>query len=428
MLSSENDTIALNAYISLTKLNPERVSELSDQYKKADISENDNLPTFAFKFLKQLVQLTNYSKENNINFEGSKKLQNQIELLKTDLSFNERKNLEDRLINELTLDNITSFEYWSLIYESSWSLTYSAGRVLDKFYSKNWNELITNPKHLETYFLKSRLFDDLGIIGFCNNYLIKFLDSSQETKVSIQNFSSTNLKVQGQIKKALKIAEKTIEFKAKEKKTWNGNTFDRVDDFDKSFKKIKKLSDSLEVFEDEVLSLLSRIKYSQIEKALKTVKELPLKDFTKYSFLDRDFGFSFIGDFKQSEVRKEFLVNYGKFSELDFHNHYLKNRGIGITNTNEKLDFDKIYDILKYDIKTAFVGGGGSTKDNSVYAVIKVLEITFNTELDFPDKLCSSDGMYACNPRSRAKEWMNYLEVNNHLKKEHNEPVSFAYE
>jgi hypothetical protein len=36
--------------------------------------------------------------------------------------------------------------------------------------------------------------------------------------------------------------------------------------------------------------------------------------------------------------------------------------------------------------------------------------------------------MYACNPRLRAKEWMNYLEVHNHLKKEHNEPVSFAYE
>jgi hypothetical protein len=375
-----------------------------------------------------LVQLANYSKESNIDFEGNDILKNQIELLKTQLTFSERRELEDQVINSLTLDNITAFEYWCLIYQKSWSLTYSAGRILDKFYSKNWNELITNSKHLETYFLKSRLFDDLGIIGFCNNYLIKFLDSSQETKVSIHNLSSTNLKVQGQIEKALVIAEKTIKFKPKEKKTWNGNTFDRVNDFHKSFKKIKKLSDSLDVFEDEVLSLLSRIKYSQIEKALKTVEELPLKDFTKYSFLDRDFGFSFIGDFKQSEVRKEFLVNYGKINELNFHKHYLKNRGIEIINTKANLNFDKIYDILKYDIKTAFVGGGGSTKDNGVYAVIKVLEITFDTTLDFPDKLCSSDGMYACNPRSRAKEWMNYLEVNNHLKKEHNEPVSFAYE
>ena len=72
--------------------------------------------------------------------------------------------------------------------------------------------------------------------------------------------------------------------------------------------------------------------------------------------------------------------------------------------------------------------GGGSTKDNGVYAVIKILEITFNETLGFPNKLCSSNGMYACNSRSRAKEWMNYLEINNHLKNEHNQPVSFAYE
>jgi len=427
MLSSENDTIAQNAFISLTKLNPERVSELSDQYRKADISENYILPTFSFEFLKQLVQLTNYSQENNIDFEGSEKLKNQIELLKVDLTFSKRKQLEDILINELTLDNITAFEYWSLIYEKSWSLTYSAGRILDKFYSKNWNNLINNPKHLKTYLLKSRLFDDLGIIGFCNNYLIKFLGSSQETKTSIENLSSTNLKIQHQIDKALGIVNKQIEFKVKEKKTWNGNTFERIDDFDKSFAKLEKFSDTLNVFEDEIELLLSKIKYSQIEKAINTVEKLPLKDFIKYTFLDRDFGFSFIGDFKESGVRKEFLLNYNKFSELDFHKHYLKKNNIDIVNTNKKLDFDKIYEILKYDIKTAFVGGGGSTKDNGVYAVIKVLEITFNETLGFPNKLCSSNGMYGCNSRSRAKEWMNYLEINDYLKKEHNEPVSFAY-
>ncbi|MEA1784880.1 hypothetical protein U1E44_02145 [Arenibacter sp. GZD96] len=428
MLSSENDTIAQNAYISLTKLDPTRVSELSDQYRKADISENYILPQFSFRFLKQLVQLTNYSKENNIDFEGNEKLKNQIELLKTNLTFSKRRKLEDQLINELTLVNITAFEYWSLIYQKSWSLTYSAGRILDKFYSNNWNNLINNPKHLKTYLLKSRLFDDLGIIGFCNNYLVKFLGSSQETKTSIEKLSSTNLKIQHQIDKALEIANKQIEFKEKEKKTWNGNTFDRIDDFDKSFTKLEKFSDSLDVFEDEIELLLSKIKYSQIEKAIKTVEKLPFKDFIKYTFLDRDFGFSFIGDFKESEVRKEFLANYEKFNELELYKYYLQDAGIDFTDSNSNLDFDKIYEILKYDINSAFAGGGGSTKDNGVYAVIKVLEITFNETLGFPNKLCSSNGMYACNSRSRAKEWMNYLEINNHLKKEYNEPVSFAYE
>jgi hypothetical protein len=428
MLSSENDTIAQNAFISLTKLNSERVSELSDQYRKADISENYILPTFSFKFLKQLVQLTNYSQENNIDFEASEKLKNKIELLKTDLTFSERRKLEDRLINELTLDNITAFEYWSLIYEKSWSLTYSAGRILDKFYSKNWNNLINNPKHLETYLLKSRLFDDLGIIGFCNNYLVKFRGSSQEIKTTIQNLISTNLKVQSQKEKALTIAEKSIEFKTEEKKTWYGNTSKDIRDFNTSFSEIiQKEQDSTEL-KDDISFLLSQINYSQIGEALKAIENIPIRPYEKYSFMPRDFGFSYIGNFEEDKIRKEFLANYEKFNELELYKYYLKNAGINFTDFNNNLDFDKIYEILKYDINTALAGGVGSTKDNGVYSIIKILELTFETTLGYPDKLCCSDNMYDCNSRGRSREWMNYLEINKHLKKEHNEPVSFAYE
>jgi hypothetical protein len=428
MLSNKNDMVAQNAYISLTKLNPERVSKLSDQYRKADISENYNLPTFSFRFLKQLVQLTNYCKENTIDFEGSKTLKNQIELLKSELAFKERKKLEDKLINELTLDNITAFEYWSLIYEKSWPLTYSAGRILDKFYSKNWNSLINNPKHLETYLLKSRLFDDLGIIGFCNNYLVKFRGSSQETKTSIQNLNSINSKVQGQIEKALVITEKSIEFKTEEKKTWYGNTSKDIKKFNVSFSKIiQKKQDSTEL-EDNISFLLSQIKYSQIGEALKAIENIPIQPYEKYSFMASDFGFSYIGNFEEDKIRKEFLSNYEKFNELELYKHYLKDAGIDFTNSNNHLDFDKIYDILKYDINTALAGGGGSTMDNGVYSFIKILELTFKTTLGYPNKLCCSNNMYACNSRGRAMEWMNYLKINNHLKKEHKEPVSFAYE
>ena len=428
MLTSENDTVAQNAYISLTKLDPTRVSELSDQYRKADISENYILPQFSFRFLKQLVQLTNYSKENNIDFEGSEKLKNQIELLKTDLTFSKRRKLEDQLINELTLDNITGFEYWSLIYQKSWLLTYSTGRILDKFYSKNWNNLINNPKHLQAYLFKSRLFDDLGIIGFCNNYLVKFRGSSQEIKNSIQNSISTNLKVQGQKEKALTIAEKSIEFKTEEKKTWYGNTSKEIKDFKKSFSEIiQKKQDSTEL-EDDISFLLSQIKYNQVGEALIAIEDISIRPYEKYSFMDRDFGFSHIGSFEEDKTRKEFLANYEKFNELELYKYYLKNAGIDFTDSNSNLDFDKIYEILKYDINAAFAGGGGSTKDNGVYSIIKILELTFETKLGYPDKLCCSDNMYACNSRGRAREWMNYLKINNYLKKEHNEPVSFAFE
>jgi len=426
MLSSKNDSIAQNAFITLTKLDAKRVSELSDQYRKADISENYILPTFSFRFLKQLVQLTNYSKENNIDFEGSNTLKNQIELLKTNLTFSERRQLEDKLINTLTLDNITAFEYWSLIYEKSWSLTYSAGRILDKFYSKNWDKLTQNPKYLETYLLKSRLFDDLGIIGFCNNYLIKFNGSSEQVITSIQNLNSTNPKVQSQIEKTLEIAKKPIKFKSEEKKTWYGNTSKNIENFKLSYAEIIQKQQDSSKLEDDISFLLSQIYYYQIGEALESVESLPIKNNIKYSFLESDFGFSYIGGIESN--KKEFIETYQNLSEIELYKYYLNKAGIDIFDTNSQLDYNKIYEILKYDINTAFVGGGGSTKDNGVYSVIKILELTFKTTLGYPNKLCCSNNMYACNSRGRATEWMNYLKVNNHLKKEHNEPVSFTYE
>lgn len=428
MLSSENDTIAQNAYISLTKLEPTRVIELSDQYRKADISENYILPQFSFRFLKQLVQLTNYCKENNIDFEGNNTLKNQIELLKTNLTFSERRQLENKLVNTLTLDNITAFEYWSLIYQKSWSMSYSAGRILDKFYSKNWQKLIDNKYYLEAYLFKSRLFDDLGIIGFCNNYLVKFKGSSPKMIESLQKLSSTNLKVQGQLEKATEFANIPLAFKEKEKKTWYGNTTEEIKDFNKRYNEIiQKQIDSIEL-KKEISHLLSQINYSQIGKALQAIENLPIDSYYKYSFMARDFGFSYIGKFEDSKTREIFLENYKNLTELELYKHYLKQVRIDFTNSNNPLDFDKIYNILKYDINNAFVGAGGSTKDKGVYSVIKILELTFKTTLGYPNKLCCSNNMYACNSRSRATEWMNYLKVNNHLKMEHNEPVSFAFE
>jgi len=347
MLSSENDSIAQNAFISLTKLDTQRVGDLSDQYRKADVSENYILPTFSFRFLKQLVYLTNYCKEKSIDFEGDEYLKSQIQLLKTKLTFNERRILEDKLINTLTLDNITAFEYWSLIYEKSWSLTYSAGRILDKFYSKNWKQLTTNPTHLETYLLKSKLFDDLGIIGFCNNYLVKFKGSSQQIIASIQNLSSTNLKVQGQIEKVKETTQIPIKLKVEEKKTWYGNTSEDIKDFGASFSEIiQKQKDSTEL-EDKISFLLSQIKYSQIGEALNSVEDLSIEDDIKYSFLESDFGFSYIGKIEEMKNRKEFIKNYQKLSELELYKYYIGQAGIDFTNSSKQLDFDKIYDILK---------------------------------------------------------------------------------
>lgn len=91
------------------------------------------------------------------------------------------------------------------------------------------------------------------------------------------------------------------------------------------------------------------------------------------------------------------------------------------------MDYDKIYQILKYDIVTPFVVGGAGRENNMPYAVIKLLEIKFRTTLGYPSKLCNSANIYACYADERASEWMKYLEDNKLVKLHHTEPLSFSY-
>jgi len=161
LLSNKNNSVALDAFIQLTICNPTKVTELADEYDRADICANYTLPTFPYNFLKQLVALTEYCNDNGIDFTGSSQLKSAINKLDKKLSFSERRRLEDSLINNLTLEEITAFEYWALINEESWGLTYSAGRILDVFYSKNWEKLLKDEKQLNCYLKKSALFNRL---------------------------------------------------------------------------------------------------------------------------------------------------------------------------------------------------------------------------------------------------------------------------
>lgn len=427
LLSSKTDSVAIDSFIQLTETDPGNVIELAGQYDSNRIAYNYVLPTFAYRFLKQLSVLTEYCRQNGIDYKGSQELQNSIELLKSKLSFSERRKLEDKLIDSLTLDEITAFEYWSLVYEKKSNLVYSAGRILDKFYSKNWDKLIKDPKQLEIYLLKTKLYKDLGIIGLNNNYIIKFIGNPGEARQYLETINSANPKIADQQKTAIALTHEQIKFTDKEKKDWDGDIDGEVKDFAEAFKKVKRNSKDKKEFEKNVSYLLSQINYSQIGEALTAIDQLEIEPYELYSFMNRDFGLSFIGNFEESEIRKDFLENYQKLDEQNLYKHYLKKAGIDFTDSDGNLDFDKIYEILKFDINTAFVGGGGSTKDNGVYAVIKLLELNFGTTLDYPRKLCSSNNMWACNSRDRAAAWMNYLEINQYLKMPHKEPVSFAF-
>lgn len=425
LLNDKDDSIAKNAFRQLTKCKIENVITIANQYEKSSIEANYTLPTFPYRFLKQLVVLTDYAKKNDIDLENSEELKKNIKLLENKLSFSERRKLENKVIESLTLDQITSFEYYALLNEKSWELTYSAGRILDVFYSRNWNDLLNDKKHLKLYLKKSFLLNRLGIIGVCNNYLIKFqnIDNNGISKLSLLENTDPDINSQiGYVKKRSTV--QTVRAKIL-RKEFDSNKDFLIPDLKESFSRIK--NDTVEKYENEVLKFLSQINYDQIEEALELIKDVKVntkwKD--KYSFMETDFGFFWIKDFENVKERTEFLKSYHKYSEYELYKYYLSQSGIDYLNEDTSLNYDKIYELLKYDVVVAFVGGGGGKRNNEVYALIKLLEIKYKTTLGYPKKVCNSQGSYACYSDDRATEWMQYLIDNKLLKLEHNQPVSF---
>lgn len=425
LLDNENDSIAMDAFKQLTTCKASKVTALADEYIKARMGSSYAIPSFSYKFLKQIVLLTDYCKSNDIDFIGSKELQQDIALLQTKLSFLERRKLEDELIHSLTLNDITAFEYWALIYERSWGLTYSAGRILDVFYSKNWKKILENDEHLALYLKKSALYDRLGIIGVCNNYLNKFSGSSQLVLDQLKELKTKDEDIRSQIEQ---VFVQSNSGKSQGAISWRGNYDYKVENLKDTLTDLtNNVLDSSET-DDEISLVLSRISYDQIGIALAAIEDYTFQStWEKYSFMERDWGFFMAGDFEKKETRTEFLKLYSKLSEYELYAYYLDKGGIDYNTRDNHLDYDKVYELLKYNVVNAFVGGGGGADDNEVYSLVKLLELTFETTLDFPEKFCNSNNIYKCNSRRRAKAWMAYLKDKELLRKAHDEPVSFNY-
>jgi hypothetical protein len=376
-----------------------------------------------------LVALTDYCKQNNIDFQGTEKLKSTIDNLDSNLSFTERRKLEDSIINHLPIEEITAFEYWAAIKQQSWGITYSAGRILDIYYSKHWSEILKTEQHLKLFLKKSYLFDQLGIIGICNNYLVKFMNIGDLGIKNLESVQTEDNEIKNQIERAKTFCKRTLKVPNDTMKVNGGN---RDYDISNIAGKIKAInaSKNQEKLEDDLVELLSQINYSQIGEALKEIENIEFKEssWRKYTFMERDWGFFIDNNFDTLPARTAFLNLYDRLSEFELYSYYLNKVGIDYKNKDNYLNYDKIFDILKYNVVVAFAGGGGGKRDNEVYAIIKILELTHNTTLGYPKKLCNSNGIYGCDSQDRTNEWMQYLVKNNLLMERHDEPVSFHYE
>lgn len=429
-LYSEDNSVALNSFIKLTQDNDSnRVNEICTEKEKNSSNEtNPAIPLFPFKFLSQLSLFTQYCRENKIDFEGTKDLHLHIEKLSSDLSFRERREYENYLIDRLTLKDITPIEYWTLIYEKRPNLSESVSRILDIYYTRNWDEILNNEDQLKLYLKKSLLYDRIGINGNLNYYLFKFTGNSTKTINILNKIKSEDQDINFQIEKAKKKCLENFDYPINEEKINNTNFNSQKIDLKKEIEKIRITAKDNDDFEYKIVHLLSKVGYSQIEEAIRLLDTIKFDEKNyrnKYSFLERDFGFFLIKNWKDKNVRAEFLSVYNSHKEKELYMYYLDLAGVDYKNKDKSLNYDKIYEILKFNIVTPFTGN--QELENEVGAIIKILELDQKTTLGYPDKLCNSGGSYICPPSGRAWEWRKYLKDKKLLKNEHLAIVSFNY-
>jgi hypothetical protein len=192
-LNSNSKVKAHEAFLKLTELEPTEINSLMNSdpelLDNADDKNGEVFPTFFEKRLLNMAELVTFCKINNVVYKPSTSLETKLDLLKESTSDAERYKLENDLIAELSINDLTPIEYWCSV--SPEDATYSIGRILDKMYSKHIGMIIGDNLQLRLFLKKSQVFDRFGIIGVCNKYLWKLDSYKDEMNEQLKKIQKT---------------------------------------------------------------------------------------------------------------------------------------------------------------------------------------------------------------------------------------------
>jgi len=161
--------------------------------------------------------------------------------------------------------------------------------------------------------------------------------------------------------------------------------------------------------------IFSRMNFKEVGQIFTHLDQL--EDFDAIQlmpFIRKEFG---VPIFEVDEAIVEtFKTQLTTAEVIDIYRYYLDQLGVDYTTRKKEIDFNKINEILTYDLVVPFVGQGGQYRDDYVYAIIKVLELHFNTTLDFSPKLNEFQSFFQFNSFSRVKAWKKFLKEKKLLK------------
>lgn len=440
-LADTSGQVAIAAFKRLTETDCASIRKAINEF--GNEKHNWALPTFYDRFLTQMCELTRYCRSENIDYEGNQDVQKKLATLgERNLPYSQRYTIENELINTLTFYDITAVEYWGLVYENHYGSTFSIGRIVDKFYSKNWKQICSDKKQLALYLKKATLYKRLGIIGSNNFYLTKFtnIGKSRLSTLKIIENETNDPDIKSAIKQVLtgsyweqlKLRQKSDSirvagYRKMEKNIWPDNmrVSPIINNMEDTLQKVKNSRLPKDKKADIIRDIAYLATYSQLPTALKYLSKIEnAQYYYPNRILQEQFGIT-IDYIRSGRDLNIFLENYNKLDENSLYRYYLVKAGLDIWDKNGGLEYEKIYNILKYDLTMAFVGGGGMERKTGIFAITKILESQFGINFGLPNKNEHRIGNTYCSfTNDRREKWLAYLKENK-LAKGDNEPPSF---
>ncbi len=173
-LGSSNDSVAMAAFKQLTENDPSIVTVAMEKFRPLLRSYNGHLPEINYPFLEYMTQFTAFCRTRKISLDLPRSLDSAFLILSSINVPSKRYAIENQCIESMRLKDISALEYFGLLNSSDLNMSFSVSRMLDIFYSKHWEEVISDNANLSLYIKKSVLFKRIGTGGTCGLYGRKF--------------------------------------------------------------------------------------------------------------------------------------------------------------------------------------------------------------------------------------------------------------
>jgi len=168
------------------------------------------------------------------------------------------------------------------------------------------------------------------------------------------------------------------------------------------------LADTLNYPSEAVNSVLVKSTFDDLYWILDHYPSIEKLDVDIIDFLTKDWGIPLPKPITETTITT-LRANLKRFNQEELYAHYLQQSGVLYRTPAGELDLLAIYSLLEFDIVDGFVGGGGGRRIEHPFAIIRLLERHFNTQLNEPNRFNNLLNSRSWSISKRARKWQNYL-------------------